>query len=308
MKGRRLFRRAAPVLVLLLAVLMVAAYDVRPAQAAANLYQPSGVAVDPQGNIYVADTGHGRIVKLSSSGRTLAVFTMNHIDLAFSQPTGVAVDRAGDVYVTDAANDRVLKYSVSGRFLAQWGTPGDGEFSSPHGIAVGDRGNVFVANTGNREIEKLSPSGYVLETWETQAQDDGDLYNPLSIAVDHQGNVYSSGLRWSPDCNCNSYTIQKRSSAGDLVDEWSVGDQIGGIAIGGRGNLFASDVDGGTILKFSPDGEQLAEWGGNPDGSSVFDAPAGIVIGGRGNIFVADNSDNCIVKLSATGRLMTAWA
>jgi len=302
MKGKTLFLPARLAVCLALAVL-IAVSSVRPTHAEAAFASPGGVAVDRQGNVYVADTGNSRIVKLSSSGHILSAWDEHGTNFANGTPTGVAVDRLGNVYVTDGEYNSVLKYAPNGRLLAQWGTSGDGEFSSPQGIAVGDRGNVFVANTNRQTIEKLAPNGYILDTWPSQATYTENPVTPIAIAVDHTGNVYVAGTRSWDD----TYLLQRRAPDGQLLDEWSGLGDLGGVAIGGRGNVFVTDSAGGRVLKLSPGGEILAQWGMYEFYPGGFQNPSGIAVGGSGNVFVADTGNDRIVKLSATGRVLAIW-
>jgi DNA-binding beta-propeller fold protein YncE len=280
------------------AALLVMIVGVSPAHANAGFSTPSGVAVDRQGNIFVADTGNGRVVELSPTGRVLTTWQATCDHSSDGKPTGLAVDRLGNVYVTDAALNCVLKYSSRGRLLGQFGTSGDGEFMSPQAVAVGGRGNVFVANTDKHSIEKLSPSGYILDTWATYSSNSGVPVAPQGIAVDATGNIYTV----VNDPSANSSAIQKRDPNGELLAEWNPASSLGGIAVGGRGNAFVGDIENGQIIKLSPDGRSLAYL----DARDVV-SPYAIAVDRRGNLYVADGDNNVIVKVSSTGRELAAW-
>ncbi len=119
---------------------------------------PDAVAVDPAGNVYVADTGNERIVKLSPAGSVLSEWgSRGTADGLFHSPTGVAVDGAGNVYVVDNGNNRIEEFGSNGQFLAKWGVRGiePGEFSQPTAVAVDCNGSVYVADTNNNRIERF---------------------------------------------------------------------------------------------------------------------------------------------------------
>jgi len=129
---------------------------------------PFGIALDGQGNLYVADSGNNRIQKLSvNGGRPLGQFgTKGTGPGQFNNPVGVAIDQQGNIYVADRGNHRIQKLSSAGQFLQQWansgrfGTellPGDqpGQFNSPNGLALDSKGNLYVADQGNNRIQKL---------------------------------------------------------------------------------------------------------------------------------------------------------
>jgi DNA-binding beta-propeller fold protein YncE len=127
--------------------------------------EPQGVAVDGQGNLYVADTGNHRVVKLSGGGQTLAEWRLGAAET--SAPAGIAVDGDGNVYVADWQASQVFKLAPTGLLLAQWGVPGHGPgaFDGPRAVTLDADGNVYVADSGNQRIQKLTPSGEAVAQW-----------------------------------------------------------------------------------------------------------------------------------------------
>jgi tripartite motif-containing protein 71 len=120
---------------------------------------PNGVAVDRQGNVFVADTFNHRIQKFGPAGEFKGAWGSQGGGTGqFREPTRLAVDADGNVFVADRNNHRIQKFTGSGKFLAAWGSQGsgDGQFSFPEGVAVDGKGNVFVADTGNDRIQKFA--------------------------------------------------------------------------------------------------------------------------------------------------------
>jgi DNA-binding beta-propeller fold protein YncE len=117
---------------------------------------PRGVAADPGGNVWVADTANNRIVELSPTGAELRAFGGNG-EWRLRAPIGVAVDARGAVYVVDSANNRVVVFDAAARPLARWGLRGTGagEFSQPTAIAVACDGSVYVADTNDNRVERF---------------------------------------------------------------------------------------------------------------------------------------------------------
>jgi DNA-binding beta-propeller fold protein YncE len=144
-----------------------AASDAAPRQpgGAVQLNDPQGVAVDSQGNLYVADTGNRRVVKLSQAGQVLAEWRLGAEDR--SAPAGIALDSDSNVYVADWQAGQVFKLAPTGLLLAQWGAPGDGPgaFDGPRALAVDADGNVYVADSGNQRVQKLAPTGEAVAQW-----------------------------------------------------------------------------------------------------------------------------------------------
>jgi len=106
------------------------------------------VAVDAQGNIFVADLQNSRIEKFDNTGKFLLTWgKVGHGNGDFWLPWGVAVDAAGNVFVADTNNDRIQVFTNDGAFITAWGTQGagNGQFQLPTALALDSSGNVFVA-------------------------------------------------------------------------------------------------------------------------------------------------------------------
>src|SRR5438094_443785 len=148
----------------------------------AELIQPLSVAVDPGGNVYIADGGSNRILKVNTTGiiSTIAGNGQKGFNgdggpatsASLNSPRGVAVDPAGNVYIVDAGNLRIRKVNPAGVIstVAGGGTPGfsgDGgpaasaELTFPVGVAVDPAGNVYIVDAGNLRIRKVNPAGVI---------------------------------------------------------------------------------------------------------------------------------------------------
>ena len=164
---------------------------------AARFQNPSGIAIDGQGNLYVADQVNNMIRKITALGvvTTLAgsgepAYSDGTGKAAkFYRPTGVVVDAAGTVYVADLFNHRIRKITAAGvvSTLAGTGDPGfvDGtkdvaKFRYPAGLALGADGTLYVADSENRAIRKVDPNGLVSTL---AGRSEGYLDGPLSVAL-----------------------------------------------------------------------------------------------------------------------------
>jgi sugar lactone lactonase YvrE len=229
------------------------------AGAQASFNTPSGLAIDADGNLYVADTGNNRIRRVTPEGVVSTIAgdgTAGYVDglaaqARFNGPIGVAVDQQGNVYVADTYNDRVRKISTDGQVttLAGGATPGyaDGPsnaalFDTPCGIVATLDGSVVVADTGNRQLRRVSPEGNV----STITISDADLSRPAGLAVTHDNFLYvteldrSRVIQVTPDNT--SYTIAAEFN------------QPGGVAVNPRTTeLYVTDSANYRVRKLVPE-------------------------------------------------------
>ncbi len=179
----------------------------------ARFNNPSGIAVDASGNVYVADTNGHRVRKIDTNGTasTLAgsgtAGTTNALGTAarFNSPSGIALDKDGNAYVVDRASHRIRKVTSEGQVTTFVGTTagnvnGTGtaaRFNGPTAVAVDASGNVYIADTGNNLIRKATPAGVVttLSGSGTAGYNNGSAgasqYNaPTGVAISPLGQLY----------------------------------------------------------------------------------------------------------------------
>ncbi|HEX3249189.1 MAG TPA: SMP-30/gluconolactonase/LRE family protein [Pyrinomonadaceae bacterium] len=165
---------------------------------------PSGLAIAPNGDLIVADTGNNCIRRVPVRGETSTVagngrgYTDGPGHTAqFNSPIGVAVDTRGNIYVADSYNDRIRMITPDGdvRTVAGKGTPGyaDGDrnsalFDTPSGIVVANDNTLIVADTGNDRLRRITPDGNVTTLSAT------DLSSPIGLAITHDNFLYVTEL------------------------------------------------------------------------------------------------------------------
>lgn len=150
--------------------------------------QPSAIAIDARGRVFVADTWNSRIQVLSPEGDWLAEMAGGLFG-----PRGVAVDARGRVYVSDTGNGRVVRFSPDGKVETEWGRsgPDKGRLNNPMGIAVESGGMVWVADNGNSRLCRFDPDGRFVSAlpvpgWRLEA------CSEPQIVDDGSGNVWIS--------------------------------------------------------------------------------------------------------------------
>ena len=193
-----------------------------------QFYDPSGVAVDASGNVYVADRNNARIQKFTSSGNILLQWgSYGYGNGEFRDPRGVAVDHSGYVYVTEYLSDRVQKFDSNGAYVTKWGSTGAGagQFSAPNGVAVGDTGIVYVTEYNNCRVQRFESNGSYLGEWGVYGSGDGEFIGPNGVAVDASGHVYV--------VDQVNNRVQIFDGSGKFLAKW-----------GARCDVFPSGVDG----------------------------------------------------------------
>lgn len=156
--------------------------------------EPWGLAVDEQGNLYVADTWNHRIQKFNPEGQFLLEWGVGGLAADgpdhFWGPRDVAIGPDGSVYVTDTGNHRVVVFDSEGQFQSQFAAAGEAMLDEPVGIAVGPDGRVYVADTWNRRVAVFSADGRFERSWPVSGWFSTSIDNKPYISVSNNGLVY----------------------------------------------------------------------------------------------------------------------
>ncbi|MDQ6525145.1 NHL repeat-containing protein [Nocardioides sp. LHD-245] len=149
-----------------------------------------GVAVGPDGTVYVTDstTGSPSVVALSPSGAQIHTYTLSDEGVAL----GVATAPTGEVLVTNASADRVEVFSASGTWLRSIGSSGagPGQLDRPDDVVVGADGTVFVSDSGNSRIQRFNlATGADLGGFGGPGLNPGQLDTPYAVDLTPEGNV-----------------------------------------------------------------------------------------------------------------------
>ncbi len=223
--------------------------------------EPWGVAVGPDGSVYVADTWNNRIQKFTPEGEFVTMwgqFGTAELPTNFWGPRGVAVDPEGRVYITDTGNKRVVIFDSSGNHLGDFGGAGlgPGQFDEPVGIEVDDQGRVYIADTWNMRVQVMVPAG------------DGSLIYPNNITWDIKA-WYGDSLENKPF-----------------------------IAVDDQYHVFVADPIMGRILQFDLQGNFIRAWGGYGSGPGEVGIVGGIAADAEGHVWVTDALNNRLMRFS----------
>jgi len=158
-----------------------------------ELYYPKGIAVDTDGNVYVADSADHRIIKYSPEGKVLFVVgEEGKTALRFHIPLDVATDLQDNLYITDSGNHRIQKLTSNGEYVNRWGEEGrkPGQFNRPSGVAVDREGRVYVVDSGNHRVQVFDSAGKLLTLFGKRGKGPGEFESPESIAIGPDGKIY----------------------------------------------------------------------------------------------------------------------
>jgi uncharacterized protein (TIGR03437 family) len=242
------------------------------------LSQPSGLAVDAAGNLFIADAGYDEVRKVSTAGIistvagsfSLAPGSLGDggpaVDAHLGSPGGVAVDAAGNLYIADWGHDRIRKVDASGIITTVAGggdvNPDDGgpatqATMSPTSVAVDSAGNLYIGDDGNYELRKVTPSGTITTLAPATV---------AAVALDGAGNLY--------------YADNERNQVRKLL-----------------ANGVVSTIAGSGSAGYSGDG--------GPAASAALNAPQGVAVDSLGNVYIADTGNNVVRMVSAAGTIAT---
>jgi uncharacterized protein (TIGR03437 family) len=271
---------------------------------AASFSSPIGVAVDKNGNIFVADNADCVIREFVAGGNISTVAGKPAQGCGYSGdgaatgvqlwPASLAVDAAGNIYIAEPANGRVRKLTVGGNivtvagggssFTAPFGDGGPATLAtlvSPTAVAVDAAGNVYIADAENYNVRKVATNGTISTVAGTGHEfnprggnGDGGLatsaiVTPSAIAVDASGNLYIA-----EDDFLNGYDVRKVNAAGTI-------------------STFAGGVSGGH----SGDG--------GPATSAGLSRPEGLAVDSAGNLLISEPEANYVRMVSTGGTITT---
>jgi uncharacterized protein (TIGR03437 family) len=306
------------------------------AATSAGLTDPKGVAVDSDGNLYIADF-NGNIVRKVSNG-TISTVAGGGAEKADNgdngpatsaqvyYPSSVAVDSAGNVYIAGTADNRIRKVSKGvittvaggGASLGDNGPASSAQFDAPCGVAIDPAGNLYIADTSDSRIRKVS-GGVITTVAGGGASYPGDngpatsarLYYPRGVALDSAGSLYiaetnsglvrkvSGGVITTVAGGGNSGYNDGPATSAELLGPTSV-------AVDSAGTLYIADpfshairkVSNGVITTAAGKGTQGFSGDDGPATGAQLNQPSGVAVDSAGNLYIADSDNNRIRKVS----------
>lgn len=292
---------------------------------------PFGVAIGPDGAVYVADAGEnnrirrieGGRVATAAGGRFEGLSDAVAADAAFHTPSGIAAAPDGTLFVADTGNHAIRRISPDLRVvtLAGSGAPGyrdgdavDAAFNGPTGLAVAPDGRIYVADTYNDRIRRIDPGGMVttvagsglpglLDGAATSARFD----TPAGLAVESDGILLVA--------DAGNHVLRRIDTAAGVVTTVTFTSRDGSdvslfaplaVATGAGGLVYVSESRG-RIVQIFPDGTARLLAGSRPghaDGAGLsarLFTPSGLAVDRAGALLVADAGNYVVRRIAPPG-------
>jgi serine/threonine-protein kinase len=240
----------------------------------AGVNLPTGVAVDTAGNVYVADMGHDRVLRLAAGASAATPLPF----AGLKNPREVAVDTAGDVYVADGGNDRVLRLAAGAPAATPLPFAG---LNDPGGVAVDTAGDVYVADRANDRVLRLAagaPAATPLPF--------AGLNDPRSVAVDAAGDVYVT------DTGNNRVLRLAVGAPGATPLPFTGLNDPQGVAVDAAGDVYVVDRGNAGVVRLAA-GAPAA----TPLPFTGLTDPQGVAVDTSGNVYVTEPGPAPVVRL-----------
>jgi sugar lactone lactonase YvrE len=313
--------------------------------------RPSGLAIDQNGNVYLADTLARTVRRVGTDG-LISNFAGNGekgstgdggaaSQARLNDPTGVAVDSAGNLYIADTGNHVIRKVTngqistVAGSFVA--GFSGDNgaataaRLNFPTGVAVDSAGNLYIADTGNNRLRRVSNgqistiagSGIAGFTGDNGAATSAQLNAPTGVAVSSDGSIiYIADQKNHRVRRVSGNTITTFAGNGNPVFGGDGGqasaaslNQPTSVALDPDNNLVIADTGNDRLRRVNTSSNLIETIAGNGtagntgDGGQArnasLDTPTGLAVdrrsgATRGDIFVTDSGNNRVRRMTGS--------
>ena len=242
-----------------------------------SLFSPKGVTVDAAGNLYIADNGNQRVVKVAPNG------TQTTVGVGLNYPQGMTVDGAGNLFIADNNLNQVVEVPAGCTTSNCQRIIGSG-LRSQLGVAVDGWGNVFIGDFLDHEVVEVPANGGP----QTVVYSPGPSSNPVGLAVDAAGNVFIAdfGLRQVVElpAGCTSSSCQITVGSGWIQPE--------AVAVDAAGDVFVADEAPKIV-------EVPAGCTSNACQVTVSGILAyGVAVDEKGNVFIPDLLGNQVVVVN----------
>lgn len=256
-----------------------------PGQEVRRLRQPYGVFVDPQGRIYVADSGQGMVFVFDRE-KAKVNFIGHKGQGKLAWPIDVAVDKKGNVFVSDVRYQNVFVYDPDGNYKFVLGRKGD--FVNPAGLAVDHKNDrILIVDSKAHDIKIYTIEGKFVTKFGERGTEEGRFNFPTNIAFGQDGYIYV--------VDTGNHRVQVFDKDYEYYDDFgTLGVHPGqfrrpkGIALDSENHIYVIDSDFNNFQIFNQEYQILMPVGRYGRDFGQFWLPAGIFIDQNDRIYVVD--------------------
>ncbi len=301
---------------------------------------PRGLAVDADGNVYVADWKNHRVRKITPKGYTSTLSGSGSGErteigafadgtgpsASFWSPSSIAVSTDGNLIVGDSGNNRIRNVTMlDGTATTLAGTSGTTIFNYPLGVAVDAAGNIYVADSKNHRIRKVTPLGAVTTLAGSGTASFVDatgtaagFNEPDGVVVDASGNVYVADTnnhrirKVTPAGKVTTLAGSGRAFSGDGTGSGACFNMPQGLAIDAVGNIYVGDMVNELVRRVTPEGKVTTVAGDKvpAEGPKTLGNPWGVAVTPDGIVYVSEWARSAVRKVSTVGigQIAVSWS
>jgi streptogramin lyase/4-amino-4-deoxy-L-arabinose transferase-like glycosyltransferase len=254
---------------------------------ASGLQQPRGIAVDPEGRVYVVQNAPSQVVVLDPDGAEIGRIPAD--GAAFIAPTDAVADGEG-VTVLEAGGGRLLKYAPDGALLAVIAEDGP-LLDRSRGLGSDGQGRLWVANTPGGRALAFDAAGALAQEIAVWPGEDAQ---PADVQVGLDGRIFVTDPARARLVRFNADGQRERSwniAVANTVDSPH-------LALDAQGRLYMTEPETGRLLQLDATGELLGMWD-LPAQVGRFVKPVGVAVGPDGRIWVTDADGGNVIVIEA---------
>ncbi len=296
----RFFFRAMILLLLALAAGRAAAGDSlmvrwlyafgREGDAPGQFRSPRALAVDPEGALYIADTGNNRIQKCSATGAVLAmVGGFGWGENQFQQPVDLDAGNGLDLFIADFQNRRIVRCDRQLHWIDAYQYPPDSDdklsLGFPAGVVLSIHNDLFIADAENLRILKVSALREATNSFGDFAEGEGELAEPNQLALDGEDRLFV--------CDRRRGCLVVYDYFGSYLEEIGVGvlKEPAGLCLTREGLLCVADEGRDQVLIFGRDGRLLGSVGVAGEKLGALKDPADVAVQGN-RIYIVEAANH----------------
>jgi len=254
-----------------------------------QLSKPQALAVDPEQNVFIVDTGNNRIVKFDSSGNFVAeVGGFGWESEQFDQPVDISAKSLLDVFIADFNNNRVSRYDRDLNFIstliAEENVESTLTFTFVTGVDLSRHGELFISDNENDRVLKLNSFGEPLLSFGDFNWGQGQIFDAGKIEIGWNDKIYV--------CDHEKGDLVVFDYFGNFLTRFGEGElekPEGMLPI--KSLVFVTDSEANQVLVFSDDYHFIYSWGHSGSLIGAFDGPSDIASFGK-NVIVLDSNNN----------------